>query len=68
MDKETFTATRIDAMRCKPGQNQSFYWVPKTPGFGRPSYLAGAKSFIFESRLHGQTMRGDLLVTGKPTT
>jgi integrase len=57
LEKLTFTAPRVDAMRCRSGRNQTIYWDPKTPGLGLRVTAAGAKSFIFESRLHGRTLR-----------
>src|SRR4051812_3751923 len=53
---EDFTASRIAAMNCEVGRSQSIYWDGRTPGLGL-RVTSGAKSYIFESRLHGRTVR-----------
>jgi integrase len=61
--KENFTAERVAAFKPEPGKQQSIYWDAKTPGLGLRVTAAGAKSYIFETRLHGKTIRltiGDL--------
>lgn len=55
--KENFTADRVERFECQPGKQQSIYWCGKTPGLGLRVTAAGAKSFIFETRLHGKTIR-----------
>ncbi len=63
MKWENFTAERVAGYQCKPGKQQSIYWDGKTPGLGLRVTAAGAKSYIFETRLNGQTIRitiGDL--------
>lgn len=55
--KENFTAERVAGFKCEPGMNQSIYWDGKTPGLGLRVTATGAKSYIFESRLHGKTIR-----------
>lgn len=57
MGKANFTAKRVAEFRCQPGKSQSIYWDDKTPGLGLRVTAAGAKSYIFETRLHGQTLR-----------
>lgn len=54
---ENFTAGRVEAFACQPGKKQSIYWDGKTPGLGLRVTAAGAKSFIFETRLHSKTLR-----------
>lgn len=61
--QENFTAERVAGFKCEPGKQQSIYWDGKTPGLGLRVTAAGAKSYIFETRLHGKTLRltiGDL--------
>lgn len=61
--RENFTAERVAGFRCKPGRQQSIFWDGKAPGLGLRVTAAGAKAFIFETRLHGKTLRltiGDL--------
>ena len=60
---ENFTAGRVAAFACEPGRQQSIHWDGKTPGLGLRVTASGAKSYIFESRLNGKTLRltiGDL--------
>jgi integrase len=55
--RENFSADRIAKFRCQPGKQQSIYWDGKTPGLGLRVTAAGAKAYVFETRLHGKTMR-----------
>ena len=57
MKWENFTADRIAGFKCKPGKQQSIYWDGKTPGLGLRITAAGSKSYIFETALHGKTIR-----------
>lgn len=57
MGKVNFTADRIATFKCEPSKKQSLYWDAKTPGLGLRVTANGVKSFIFESRLHGKTLR-----------
>jgi integrase len=54
---ENFTAERVASFKCEPGKQQSIYWDGKAPGLGLRVTAAGAKSYIFETRLHGRTLR-----------
>ena len=59
--KENFTEGRVAACGFQPSaegkSNQTVYWDAKTPGLGLRVTAAGVKSYIFESRLHGKTLR-----------
>lgn len=55
--QENFTAGLVAKKQCEPGKSQSIYWDGKTPGLGLRVTAAGAKSYIFETRLHGKTLR-----------
>lgn len=55
--KENFTAGRVAAFRCDDGKSQSIYWDAKTHGLGLRVTASGAKSYIFQARLHGKTIR-----------
>jgi integrase len=59
--RENFTAGRVAGFRFKPSEtgksNQTVYWDGKTPGLGLRVTPAGSKSYIFETRLHGKTLR-----------
>jgi len=69
MGKANFTADRIAGFKFVPSllgkSNQNVYWDDKTPGFGLRVTSTGAKSYIFEARLHGKTLR---LTIGNPKT
>jgi len=55
--RENFTASRVAGFKCEPGKTQSIYWDGKTPGLGLRVTPAGVKSYIFETRLNGKTLR-----------
>lgn len=55
--RENFTADRVAKFQCEPGKQQSIFWDGKTPGLGLRVTAKGAKSYIFETRLHGKTLR-----------
>src|SRR5262249_36321507 len=57
MHKVNFTVERIVALKCAKGKQQSIFWDRKTPGLGLRVTAAGTKSYIFETRLHGRTLR-----------
>lgn len=52
-----FTADRVACLRCAPGKRQTIHWDGKTPGLGLRVTAGGSRSYIFESRLHGRTLR-----------
>lgn len=61
--KLNFTAERVATFECPQGKAQQFYWDAKTPGLGLRVTAAGVKSYIFQSKLDGSTLRmtiGDL--------
>jgi integrase len=55
--RENFTADRVAGFKCEPGKQQSIYWDGKTPGLGLRVTANGAKSYVFETSLHGKTLR-----------
>ncbi|MDP2225600.1 integrase family protein [Nitrosomonas sp.] len=57
MKWENFTTGRVAGFKCKPGANQSIFWDGKTPGLGLRVTASGAKSYIFQTDLHGKTIR-----------
>ena len=57
MSKTNFTTARVAAMQCTVGKQQTFHWDAKTPGLGVRVTANGAKSYIFETRVHGKTKR-----------
>lgn len=52
-----FSVERISKMRCEEGKRQSFYRDGKTPGLGLRVTAAGAKTYIFETRMRNRTLR-----------
>jgi len=52
-----FSAERISKMRCVDGKRQTFYRDGKTPGLGLRVTAAGAKTYVFETRMRNRTMR-----------
>ena len=55
--RENFTAGRVAAFKCEHGKTQSIFWDGKAPGLGLRVTPAGVKSYIFETRLDGKTLR-----------
>ena len=61
--RANFTAGRVSSFECQPGRQQTIFWDGKTPGLGLRATASGARSYIFETRLNGKTLRltiGDL--------
>lgn len=63
MAKVNFTSARVEAFRCPPDKVQVFIWDSRSPGLGLRATQAGAKSYIFQAKIHGQTVR---LTIGDP--
>lgn len=57
MAKENFTAERIRSYQCEPGKQQTIHWDAKVPGLGLRVTTSGARTYVFESRLFGKTLR-----------
>lgn len=57
IERQNFTAQRVISFRCTEGKSQSLFWDAKTPGLGLRVTSTGAKSYIFETRLHSKTIR-----------
>lgn len=57
MQKSNFTAERVSTFQCEAGKQQTIHWDAKTPGLGLRVTAAGAKAYVFESRLFGKTVR-----------
>jgi integrase len=55
--RENFTSDRVSGFKCLPGKQQTIYWDAKAPGLGLRVTASGAKSYIFETKLHGKTLR-----------
>ncbi len=57
MKWDNFTFERVASFKCKPGAKQSIFWDGKQSGLGLRVTASGAKSYIFQTELHGKTMR-----------
>ena len=55
--KENFTAGRVAGYQCESGKEQAIYRDAKTPGLALRVTAAGAKSYIFETKLNGKNIR-----------
>lgn len=54
---QELTAGIIDALTCPDGKNQAFLRDTKAPGLRVRVTARGAKSYVFERKLNGQTVR-----------
>ncbi|WP_205999621.1 integrase family protein [Paraburkholderia sp. Ac-20342] len=65
MAKINFTADRVNRHACPGGQftksgkpvDQAFIWDSKASGLGLRATVAGARTYIFQGKLHGRTVR-----------
>ncbi|KXU91085.1 preprotein translocase [Paraburkholderia monticola] len=56
--KVNFTQQRVmSELVCEVGKSQTLHQDANTPGLGLRVTAGGARSFIFEARLHGKTVR-----------
>ena len=51
------TAGRVDAFTCPTGKSQAFLWDTDTPTLALRATPTGRKTYVFESRLNGATIR-----------
>lgn len=65
MAKVNFTAKRVDEHACTDGKAQAFLWDAHVPGLGLRATANGAKAYIFQAKVHGQTVR---VTIGDPRT
>ncbi len=63
--KIKFTAGRVDEFAYESGKSQSFLWDTASPGLGLRVTANAAKSYIFQGKLNGSTIR---LTIGDPRT
>jgi len=63
--KIKFAAGRVEEFTCESGKSQSFLWDTASPGLGLRVTAKGAKSYIFQGKLDGATIR---LTIGDPRT
>lgn len=57
MRRENFTARSVAGFQCELGKEQTIFSDAKTPGLGLRVTKSGSKSYIFETKLHGKTLR-----------
>lgn len=65
MEQQNFTVQRVASFQCAKNKTQTLFWDAKTPGLGLRVTRTGAKSYIFETKLNGKTVR---LTIGSPAT
>lgn len=51
------TFGRVDAFTCPAGKSQAFLWDTEAPALALRATPTGRKTYVFESRLHGGTIR-----------
>ena len=51
------SAGRVDAFTCPAGKSQAFLWDTEAPALALRVTPTGRKTYVFESRLHGDTIR-----------
>lgn len=51
------TAGRVEAFTCPAGKSQAFLWDTEAPALALRVTPSGRKTYIFESRLNGATLR-----------
>ncbi|MFG5779207.1 tyrosine-type recombinase/integrase [Comamonas sp. J-3] len=51
------TAGRVDAFVCPSGKSQAFLWDTESPALALRVSPTGRKTYVFESRLNGVTLR-----------
>jgi integrase len=51
------TAGRIESFTCPPGKSQAFLWDTKAPTLALRATPTGRKTYVFESRLKGASLR-----------
>ncbi|SET46982.1 Phage integrase family protein [Nitrosomonas marina] len=56
-DKVTLTSVRVDNLKCPEGKTRVYLWDKETKGFGIIATAGGSKSFIFQSKIHGKSVR-----------
>lgn len=56
----SFTQGRINNLTCLEDKSQEIYWDSKTPGLGIRVTPNQVKAFVFQTRLHGNTIRTTL--------
>ena len=58
VEKVNITAGRVSEFKCASGKAQDFLRDLKSPWLAVRATASGAKSFVFEAKLNGRTIRG----------
>lgn len=56
-NRARLTAGRVSAFTCSPEKSQAFLWDTDVPALMLRATPTGRKTYAFESRLHGKTLR-----------
>ena len=56
-NRVNLTAGRVDAFTCPPDKAQAFLWDTDTPTLALRATPTGRKTYVFEARLNGSTIR-----------
>ena len=56
-NRVNLTAGRVDAFTCPTGKAQAFLWDTDTPSLALRVTPTGRKTYVFEARLNGETIR-----------
>lgn len=55
--KVKLTVGRIASLKCEEGKSRSYLWSKEVKGFGVIATAGGSKSFVFQTKLHGKSLR-----------
>ncbi len=55
--KVNLTAGRITSLVCPQDKTRTYLWCAAVKGLGIIATLAGAKSYIFQAKVKGKSMR-----------
>ena len=56
-NRTRLTSGRVEAFTCPAGKSQAFLWDTEAPALALRVTPTGRKTYVFESRLHGATVR-----------
>jgi integrase len=57
MSLKAFTENRVRGLKCPAGKDYALHWDPKQSGLAVRVTENGARSYVFEGRVHGKTVR-----------
>lgn len=56
-NRTRLTSGRVESFQCPPGKSQDFLWDTEAPTLALRATPTGRKTYVFEARLHGDTVR-----------